>query len=214
MGFFNMISLPQKTLRWILIPTNAAFLLIVLICTTVPYSFIPNKSYTPFVFWLFKPALLIEIILSTTVLVMGFTGATKYNKCWQGSYSFFLLLLVVIACCVLATANDIMNSQKNVIKDLGSVGTYESYLLQIKDDFNCPLTDNCTGSAYLCWENTVDPSLGCYEIIKKDMHDVPDKVKPWIIASIVFLSIAVINILLFLFVSDADDSAAEKFDGD
>ena len=190
------IVLKQSTLRYILVPLNFLTLIGVLITTVYPFLKIPTGKFVPFVFWLFKPTLLIEIVLSTTVLIMGFTGATKYNKCWQGSFSFFLFLLVIISYFALEFCKGIDYSLRTVIPTIKSQGQYLDDIEAIYKEINC--TE---------WNSTIN---GCETLIREKISEYSPTYQKFVFFSLIFLSFyTLINIFFFIFVSEFEDSQQE-----
>jgi len=193
------ISLTQTTLRIILVPLNFLALIGVVLTTSIPFSKIPNDKYTPFVFWLFKPTLLIEIVLSITVLVMGFTGATKYNKCWQGSYSFFLFLLCIIAYFCDVFCKGIDHSLETVIPTILAQNQYLDDIRGIQEQRNCSH-----------WNNSLSNETNCLVKIRESIGNYPVWSQKYVFVSfIILVAYTIINIFFFMFVSEFEESAAQ-----
>ena len=190
------IFLDQKTIRLIFIPLNFIFLIIILITTCIPFQKIPTELYSTFVFWLFKPILLVEIVLTTCVLVMGFTGATKFNRCWQSSFTFFIFLLCIIGICTLSFCDDIRYSADTVIVNLQKEGQYTDIISQIFSDLDCQE-----------WEDT-NEAVGCHKKLLNAIGNYPDWARPYIISALTFLIIYfLINLFISLFVVLKEESA-------
>ncbi|OHT16558.1 hypothetical protein TRFO_13155 [Tritrichomonas foetus] len=205
----NQLYLSQKLIRVILVTANVLVLAAMLATTIIPFQKIPDASFTPFVFWLFKPSILIELVLSTTVLLMGFTGATKYNKCWQGSYSFFILLLVILSVLAFLACNDIYNSLDTVIPKINDAHQYQYYIRTMAIEINC--------YNYTIADIEWDGEDGCKNIIFNKINKIPESCKPYTIASLVILSCyLILNVIFFIFVEDPDDGIKDftddKFD--
>ena len=190
------LYLDQKTIRLFFIPANFIFLIVILITTCIPFQKIPNENYSIFVFWLFKPMLLVEIVLTTCVLVMGFTGATKYNRCWQSSFTFFIFLLCIIGIFTLTFCDDIKHSADTVMVNLINENQYASMIMEIFSDLGCS-----------SWEDS-ESAVGCHTKLLNAIGNYPEWARPYIIAALTFLIIYfILNLGVSLFVSLKEESA-------
>ena len=190
------IFLDQKTLRLLFLPANTIIMVIIWITTCIPFNKIPTDPYADFVFYLFKPMLLIEIVLSTCVLVIGYTGATRYNQCWQASYTFFLFLLCIIGIFTIVFCDGLHNSLETVIPNLLSEGQYTSEISEVFSSLSCSQ-----------WDDT-ETIVGCHTKLVNALGNYPEWARPYMIAALVFLIIyTLINLFVTIFVSLQEESA-------
>ena len=118
------LFLSQNALRVALLPINV---IIIIICITISaylQNFIPNYEFASFVFWLLKPCLHIQLMMTCIILIVGLAGNIRYSKCWQGSYTFFVFILTVLNGVTYYFSTDLLHSADTIIPKLDSVGAY------------------------------------------------------------------------------------------
>ena len=119
------ILLSQNTLRIALLPANV---IIFIVCVTISAylgDLVPKYQFTSFVFWLLKPCLHVQLMMTCIILIVGLAGNIRYSKCWQGSYTFFVFILTVINGMTFFFSKDLLHSADTVIPKLDTVQAYQ-----------------------------------------------------------------------------------------
>lgn len=185
-------QLEQNTIRYIFLPATLVTLISIIITTSIPLKNLPKKVIL--VNWLFEPTLIVEIILSICVLVIGFTGATKFNRCWQVSYSFFVGLVVIVAILSVSAVKTITSSVDNIYGRFWYADYIVYQVEAVKMEFDC--TNFSEG------EN----GTNCRPHIINSIGSFPDSAKRYVTASLIIISLYfILNVFLSVFVSLKED---------
>lgn len=234
------LVLSQNTIRLLLFPIN---LIVFVVCITISaylQSIIPKYLFSDFVFWLLSPAIKIEIMMTSIILIVGFAGNISYNKCWQGSYAFFTLVLTGIFGTSYYFSTDLMHSAETVFPKIESAGAYLFERLDALYEMKClqwgPSQCECNGNGSLnacqqdslygnlfywvyqapCQDLRDNPNylysdIGAKEFIMKQIKNLPEVFEKWeLIGTIVIGAYTVYLFFFFLFVAETTQYQAEE----
>jgi hypothetical protein len=234
------IVLSQNAIRLILFPLNIIVLVVCITITSYLQSIIPKYKFSDFVFWLLMPAIKIQVMLTAIILVVGLAGNIRYNKCWQGSYSFFLLVLTAIYAVCYVFSQDILYHAENIIPELDKAGAYVYERYDAFNEMNVLLWEPtecvCNGSdpGSSCLQNPVYAGhfywvyhvpcyrlkdipdyiysdIGAKEFIYKNVKHLPVIFEKWeLIATIILTVYTVFQFFFFFFVAEASQFRAEE----
>lgn len=115
------LILKQNTIRFILGPIN---LILAIACITITavlekkLNIDGGNSWGDYIFWLLKPSLQVQLMMTCIILLVGLSGNIRYNKCWQGSYAFFTAILAIVYIFTYKFAVGINYSLDNTFKTL------------------------------------------------------------------------------------------------
>lgn len=133
--------------------------------------------------WLHRPLMMVEIILPVCTLTLGFVGITRYVKCWEQSYTFFVFILLLFSVLSYTSTGSIMDSLEEIYFPIFAYDL-SPYLYNVQTGFNC-----------IAWDN-------CKEQIVSEIGDYPKFCKKYLMCSIILLSVYfAFNLFLSLFVS-------------
>lgn len=198
------------TIRLILLPINALVLLIMLIVTCLPLAKMPEMEFSVLIFWTLKPVIVIECIFAVTTLVIGFLGATKYEPCWEGSYSVFLLLCVFAAGFWMQSNDNIQETIDTLIPTLlNQTRQYRSHIKAGAKELGCL---NSTKPWSLIWEDVeLTGQQGCKSLITSKVGDFPTLSRTCCAISIVVLILyMLLHCFFFVAVSDSEDDVVVR----
>lgn len=203
----------QSFLRYSFITANTVVLVLCLVFSVLGYTKIPDYTWCDFVFWLYKPFILIEVTMTVIVIPMGYTGAIKFNKCWQSSYSFFVFLMFIFSVLAYLTAKDIKNESETIIPKLYLTGQYYDSIYKLAEEYECLVPEDSPyySTNFLVWEYDEEFDIvGMSEHIKKEMGDFPDKaIKYTLVTMIIYVIFFAYNLFISLFIAEPDSSDDE-----
>jgi hypothetical protein len=234
------LVLSQEAIRLALLPVNLIVLVISVTIVAYLNSHVPNYMFSDFVFWLLKPAIKIQIMLTAIILVVGFVGNIRYNKCWQGSYAFFVFLLTAIYATSYYFSVDLLHSAETIIPKLDKAGAYFFERLEAFKEIGvlkwepseCNCNDNislntCESDAEYhklfvniyhksCNELKDSPNyaysdVGAKDYILKSIKALPPVFKKWeLVGTIVIGAYDLYLFIFFILVSESTQYQAEE----
>lgn len=167
-------------------------------------------GFSPFVFWTLKPVILIELIFAVTTLTVGFLGGTKYEPCWECSYSVFLFLCLIVGFLWLESNNNIQETIDTLIPTLYDQGQLRSYIRDGARELQC--LNETAKPKLLIWEDIEETGQqGCKSLIKSKVGDFPALSHSCCITAIVTLTLyCILHLFFFVTVSDAEDDVVVR----
>lgn len=148
------LILKQSVIRYILIPINIVMIVACITLTALLNKAVPSDGWSDFVFWLLKPSLQVQLMMTCIILIVGISGNIRYNKCWQGSYAFFTGILAVVYIFSLAFSTKLDYSAETTVPRLQKEDAYSDEIYRLLQEMevvawmptkcNCTGPDNCT----------------------------------------------------------------------
>ena len=118
------IILNQNAIRISLFPINV---IIIIVCITISAylnNLIPNYQFIGFIFWLLKPCLHVQLMMTCIITIIGLAGNIRYSTCFQGSYTFFTLVLTGVNLAAYFFSKDLPHSIETIIPKLDRAEAY------------------------------------------------------------------------------------------
>lgn len=203
----------QNFLRYSFIAANSVVFVLCMVMSALGYSKIPNYPWGDYVFWLYKPLILILLILTVVVVPMGYTGAIKFNKCWQSSYSFFVFALLVFSILAYLAAKDIKNESETIIPKLYMTGLYYSQIYELAAKYDAVVSPESpyVYMNYLVWQDDYEYNIkGLHSYITEELGNFPEKAKKYTLATlIIYIIFFVYNLFISVFVAEPDSVDGE-----
>lgn len=195
-------QLPQSSIQIILFPVNSIIFVTLIIVIAIPFSKIPQKEYSRFIFSEYRPINIILLINILCFLLLGFTSTFRYSKFWQASFSCFLLVIIVLNVLSIFTLDRISVQIDTVFPDMRKANQMQAELINSARELECSCYPFV--SEWFEWTRT-NGRPSCRDRLIEEIGDFRRFSRPFLISGLVIEILYSLFCLLFtIFVNEPE----------